>query len=181
MKPERVLLWSFLCLLAAQRWWEVGRAERHRVALLARGAQQAARDGYGFIVAVHALFFVLTALEARALGPRLSRWSPLWAAAFLGAQALRLWCQATLGERWTTRVVVLPGVPLVRRGPYQALRHPNYLAVALELASAPLIFGAWRSALLVTLLNALAMSCRIRVEEGMLRAAAGEAPALAGV
>lgn len=180
MKPERVLLWVFLGLLAAQRLREMGRARRHLAALLARGARQASRDGYSFIVAVHALFFAATALEATALGPRLTRWSPLFAAAFLGGQALRLWCRITLGERWTTRVVVLPGVPLERRGPYRALRHPNYLAVAVELASAPLVFGAWRTALLVSLLNALVMRRRITVEERMLRAAADQGPALSG-
>ena len=81
----------------------------------------------------------------------------------------------TLGERWNVRIVVLPGQPPVSSGIYRWLPHPNYLAVALEFVAAPLMFGAWRTAVICTVLNALAMAVRIPAEVRALREAAGEA------
>jgi len=75
----------------------------------------------------------------------------------------------TLGERWTVKIWVLPGEPLVERGPYRWLRHPNYVAVVLELIAAPMMFGAWRTTIVITLLNALALRVRIREEEKALQ------------
>ena len=89
----------------------------------------------------------------------------------MGGQALRYWAILSLGERWTTRVVILPGVPLVERGPYKHLQHPNYLAVALEIFSAPLIFGASFTALAFTVLNVGVLLLRIRTETRALREA----------
>ncbi len=89
---------------------------------------------------------------------------PLWLAVFFVAQGLRLWVLATLKERWTTRIIVLPGEPLVRRGPYRFLSHPNYVVVAIELAALPLAFGLVGFAALFTVLNALVLAIRIRAE-----------------
>ena len=77
-----------------------------------------------------------------------------------------------LGERWTTRVLVLPGRPRVRDGAYRWLRHPNYVAVVIEFVAAPLMFGAWRTALAFSLANLLALRVRIRCEERALARAA---------
>ena len=104
-------------------------------------------------------------------GAELSSWWPFWGTLFLVGQALRYWAILSLGEHWTARVMVLPGAPLVKRGPYKYVRHPNYLAVALELLSAPLVFGAWVTAFLVTLLNVGVLAVRIRAEERALREA----------
>ena len=87
---------------------------------------------------------------------------------FVLLQAGRVWVIATLGRFWTTRIVTLPGAPLVRRGPFRWVRHPNYLVVAGELAVLPLVFGAWWIAVLATLLNAPLTLHRIRVEDGAL-------------
>ncbi len=86
----------------------------------------------------------------------------------LGAQALRWWAIATLGERWSTRILVVPGEPPVIRGPYRWLRHPNYLAVILEMALVPLAWGAWRIAVVFSLGNALLLALRIPAEERAL-------------
>ena len=94
---------------------------------------------------------------------------PLWLALFVGGQALRYWALLSLGERWTTRVIILPGVPLVERGPYKHIQHPNYLAVTLEIFSAPLIFGASFTALAFTLLIVVVLMLRIRTETRALR------------
>jgi methyltransferase len=103
--------------------------------------------------------------RARAGGGAAPAW-PLWLALFLAAQALRYWCIVTLGRRWTTRIIVLPGVPRVACGPYRYLRHPNYLAVTVELVCGPLVFGAWLTALTAGLANAwLLLAVRIPAEE----------------
>ena len=87
------------------------------------------------------------------------------------AQALRYWAIASLGEYWNTRIIVVPGLPPVTRGPYRFLRHPNYVAVVLELAAVPLIHGAWVTALVFSLGNALLLWVRIRAEETALGSA----------
>jgi methyltransferase len=95
--------------------------------------------------------------------------SPGWGAAYLALQAARLWVLASHGERWTTRIVVLPRAPLVRTGPYRFMNHPNYLVVAAEIAVLPLAFGLVRYALLFSLLNAAVLMVRIRAESQALR------------
>src|SRR5919202_6774563 len=102
-------------------------------------------------------------------GAELSLLWTFWLALFVGGQGLRYWAILSLGERWTTRVIVLPGVPLDERGPYKHVQHPNYLAVALEIFTAPLIFGASFTALAFTLLNVGVLLLRIRTEAPSLR------------
>jgi len=98
----------------------------------------------------------------------------------LASQGLRWWCIATLGERWNTRVIVVPGLPLVRRGPYRWLAHPNYVAVAVEGVALPLVHTAWVTAVAFTVLNAwLLLAFRIPAEERALRLA--DAPGAADV
>ena len=92
-----------------------------------------------------------------------------WLAIFLLLQLTRIWVIATLGQRWTTRIIVLPGAPLVRRGPYRFVNHSNYLVVIGEIAALPLVFGLWQIALLFSILNAAVLSVRIREENRALR------------
>jgi methyltransferase len=93
----------------------------------------------------------------------------------MASQALRWWCIATLGKQWNTRVIVVPGMPLVTKGPYRLLRHPNYVAVVVEGAALPLVHSAWLTACAFALLNALLLGVRIRVEDRALATAALEA------
>jgi len=86
----------------------------------------------------------------------------------VASQALRWWCVATLGPRWNTRVIVVPGLPLVRSGPYRLLRHPNYVAVVVEGAALPLVHAAWMTALAFTVANAAVLAVRLRVEDAAL-------------
>jgi methyltransferase len=79
-------------------------------------------------------------------------------------QAARLWCILSLGPWWTTRIITVPGAPLVRRGPYRFIRHPNYAVVVVEIAALPMVFGAWRIALIFSLFNAALLAWRIHVE-----------------
>ncbi len=158
------LLAAFVALVALQRVLELRLSRRHERALRARGAHERGAGHYPLIVALHAGWLASMFLEGWARGAELSALWPLWAALFLGGQALRYWAILSLGERWTTRVIVLRGVPLVEKGPYKFVRHPNYLAVALEILAAPLVFGAGITALVFTLLNAGVMLVRIRTE-----------------
>jgi methyltransferase len=91
-----------------------------------------------------------------------------WLAMLVLLEIARIWVLATLGSRWTTRIIVLPEAPLVRRGPYRNVSHPNYLVVIGEIAVLPLVFGLWKIALIFTLLNAAILAIRIREENRAL-------------
>lgn len=158
----------YVVVLAVQRVAELVHSAHNERRLRARGAIEHGAGHFPWIVALHALYPVLLAAEVLALGARPGPAWPLWLLLWLVAQALRYAAVATLGERWTVRIWVLPGAPLVRRGPYRWLRHPNYVAVILELVAAPMMFGAWRTAFVVSVLNLLALRARIRQEESAL-------------
>jgi methyltransferase len=93
----------------------------------------------------------------------------------VGSQALRWWCIRTLGRRWNTRVIVVPGLPLVDRGPYRLLSHPNYVAVVVEGVALPLVHAAWITATVFTLANAALLAVRLRVENTALGGLPSEA------
>ena len=160
-------------MLLAQRLGELWLSRRNLARLSARGAVEKSAGHFWMFVALHALYPVLLVSEILRDGARPWPTWPAWLALWLGAQALRIAAIRTLGERWNVRIVVLPGVPPVRHGIYRWLPHPNYLAVALEFVAAPLMFGAWRTAAICTLLNALAMAVRIPAEHRALGEAAG--------
>lgn len=152
-----------LALVTLQRLFELWLSDRNTRRLLARGAVEHGRSHYPWIVAVHVLW--LGVLWLAAPGRPIDGF---WLAIFVMLQVARIWIIATLGERWTTRIIVLPGEALVRRGPYRWVDHPNYLVVAGEMAVLPLVFGLWGLAILFTLLNAAVLSIRIRAENRAL-------------
>ena len=156
-----------LALVTLQRLAELGIARRNTRALLAEGAREEGAGHYPLIVAFHSLW--LAALWWLAPG-RAIHW-PLMGL-FLMLQLGRLWVLASLGRRWTTRIIVLPGVPLVRSGPFRFVRHPNYWIVAAEVALLPLAFGLWKPALVASAGNAIILAIRIRAEERALERAA---------
>jgi len=163
----------FLVLLAAQRASELALSARHERGLRPRGAIEHGAAHFPILVALHVLFPVMLVAEVLALAARPPASWPAWLAVLLAAQALRLWTMLALGERWTARIWVLPGEALVSEGPYQFLRHPNYVAVVLELLAAPMMFGAWRTAIVIGVLNGFALSVRIRAEDRALAGASG--------
>ena len=158
---------AILTLVTAERLGELRLAAANTRRLLAGGAFEAGAGHYGLIVALHALW--LGGLWLLAWGEPV-RWPFL--ACFLLLQALRAWVLVTLGARWTTRIIVVPGERLVRRGPYRFVRHPNYLVVIGEIAILPLVFGLVWYSILFSILNAVVLWIRIRAEE---RALAGVA------
>lgn len=162
---------AFLTALLAQRLYELWLSQRNTRRLVARGAVEHGQAHYPWIVAIHILYFVALILEVVGLGVRPTPMWPVWLALWLLAQALRLATMRTLGGRWTTRVWVVPGEPLETGGPYRLFRHPNYLAVLVELPAGALLFGAWRTALGISVLNSIALAVRVRVENAALRGA----------
>ncbi len=152
-----------LILVTLQRVGELWLSKRNTQRLLEQGAREHSPAHYPLIVAVHVLW--LLALWWLAPGRPVDGF---WLAFFVATEIFRIWVLATLGPRWTTRIIVLPGAPLVRRGPYRWVNHPNYLVVVFEIAVLPLVFGLWPVALIFSLLNAAALAIRIRAENQAL-------------
>lgn len=153
-----------LLVVAAQRLAELAWSRRNERRLRARGAVEHGAGHYPLIVAVHAGLLLMLLAVAPAERPIALPWLAL----LLALQPLRLWVLATLGERWTTRVLVTPGAPLVAAGPYRWLRHPNYLVVALEVPAIALAAGEPAVAVGFGLANLAVLALRIRVEERAL-------------
>jgi methyltransferase len=168
---------AFLLLIGVERLVELVVSRRNLAWSLARGGTEHGRGHYPVMVLLHSALLVAPVVEvAVADRPFLPWLGWTMVAVVLGTQALRWWCIRTLGPRWNTRVVVVPGLPLVRRGPYRLLDHPNYVAVAGEGVALPLVHTAWVTALAFTVLNAGLLAVRVRAEEAAL-AAAVAAPA----
>ena len=167
-----ILVLAFTLALVAQRLVELRISARHVVLLRARGAIEHGREHFPLFVLVHALLPLGMLAETAWLGARPGPLWPLWLALLAGAQVLRYAAIRALGPYWNVRVWVVPGAPRVRTGPYRRLRHPNYVAVVVELIAAPMLFGAWRTAIVVSALNAIALWVRIRCEERALGAMA---------
>jgi methyltransferase len=156
--------------VVVQRAAELRLARRNERWARSRGALEHGAAHYPAFFVLHAGWFAGWLLEAGLRGPAVAAGWPVWLSLLAAAEALRYWAIASLGQRWNTRILVLPGEPPVRRGPYRYLRHPNYLAVAVELAVVPLLFDAWITALAASLLNAaLLVGVRIPAEERALR------------
>ena len=159
MTPAALLL----ALVTAERLGELWLARRNTTALIAGGAVEHAPGHYPLIVLLHTAWLA---------GLWLLAWSSpinnFWLAVFVLLQVLRVWVLATLGPRWTTRIIVLPGAPLVARGPYKWLSHPNYVVVIGEIAVLPLALGLPWYALAFSLANAAVLTIRIRAENAAL-------------
>lgn len=159
--------------VALQRLFELRYSRRNERRLRARGAVERGRGHYPAMVAVHVLWLVSTLGEGLLRGPEPPAWWPVPLVAFLLVQPLRYWAISSLGENWNVRVLVVPGGKLVRTGPYRLFPHPNYVVVAVEVLTLPLIFGAWFTALVFSVLNAAFLYARIRTENRALEEFAG--------
>jgi methyltransferase len=168
---------ALVFLVGLERLAELVVAKRNLTWSMARGGRETGFGHYPFMVVLHTGLLAGCVLEVWLGGrPFTPALGVIMLAVVLAAQALRWWCIRTLGPRWNTRVVVVPGLPLVRRGPYRLLDHPNYVAVAGEGVALPLVHTAWVTALAFTVLNAGLLAVRVRAEEAAL-AAAVAAPA----
>ena len=165
--PSEIAGWLalFLAVVIAQRMTELILSSRNARVLLARGAREHAAGHFPLLISVHVLFPIALVAEVLLLGARPGAMWVLWGAIWGLAQVLRYSAVRALGDRWNVRILVLPDTPPVRTGPYVWLRHPNYLAVVLELFAAPMMFGAWRTAIVISLLNLIALRVRVTAEE----------------
>jgi methyltransferase len=157
-------------IVGLERLAELVVSKRHAAWAFSRGGVERGQSHYPFMVLLHTGLLVGAVVEVwvanRPVLPALG-WSML--AVVVLSQALRWWCIATLGNQWNTRVIVVPGLPLVRRGPYRIMPHPNYVAVVAEGFALPLVHTAWVTAVLFTVANAALLRERLRVENQALR------------
>jgi methyltransferase len=181
MVISRAIYCALLATLMIERVFELWLSQRNARRTIARGGIELGHGQYRIMVVFHTLFIIACAVEATFRNSPFPR--SLSVMALLGeaaAQALRYWSVATLGENWNTRVIVIPNAPPVTSGPYRYIRHPNYAAVALEIACVPLIRGLVITAAVFSAVNAILLAFRIRLEEHALgesyRRSLGERP-----
>lgn len=164
-----VLFYSFILLIILQRISELVIAKRNEQWMKKRGAKEFGQRHYRLIVFIHTLFFVVFYLEVK-LGER--ELSPAWHVLlilFALTQWIRIWAITALGKFWNTKIIVLPGAALINKGPYRFMKHPNYLVVSLEFLIIPMLFHAYLTAGLFTLLNLMILTIRIPAEEKALK------------
>ncbi|MFB7026687.1 MULTISPECIES: isoprenylcysteine carboxyl methyltransferase family protein [unclassified Streptomyces] len=165
------MFWYVLLVLAVavERGVELVVARRNTAWALSRAGVEYGRGHYPVMVVLHTAMLICCLLEPvlarRPFVPVLG-WSML--SLVLLSQALRWWCVTTLGPHWNTRVIVVPGTLLIGAGPYRLLRHPNYIAVAVEVATLPLVHSAWLSAVTFSTANAVLLAVRLRCENAAL-------------
>ena len=163
------MLYVLVAVIIIQRLLELRVAARNLRWALANGGKEYAPEHYPLMVAMHSAWIAALLLEGTLRGAEASSLWGLWLGVFLLAQVGRYAVITTLGRYWNTRIVIVPGGKRIQRGLYRYFSHPNYIVVALEIAAAPLIFNAWVTALVFTLLNAaLLLLVRIPAEEKAL-------------
>jgi len=166
---SQALFLALLLAVGAERVAELVVSERNRRWSMSRGGVESGAGHYPPMVLLHTGLLVGALVEAYVRRPHVPSalaWSMLLVVVL--SQALRWWCIATLGRQWNTRVIVVPGLAPVRRGPYAVLPHPNYVAVVLEGIALPLVHACWITAAVFTVLNAVLLTVRIRVENAAL-------------
>ncbi|TDL33102.1 isoprenylcysteine carboxyl methyltransferase [Jeotgalibacillus sp. S-D1] len=152
-----------------QRLVELMAAKRNEKWIKNKGAYEAGSSHYPVMIALHAGFFISLLFEVLAAGRPVSAfWAPLLVLFGL-TQIVRIWCLLSLGRYWNTKILILPGAKVVRRGPYKYIKHPNYVIVTIEILLLPLLFQAYVTAVVFTFLNAAMLSVRIPAEEKALK------------
>jgi methyltransferase len=158
-----------IVVLAGQRLWELRLSARNEAALRARGGVEHGREHMGWMRLLHTSWLLAMPLEVFLLDrPFIPLLGALALAGLAAGQTLRYAAIRALRERWTVKVIVLPGTPPVTSGLYQRIRHPNYLGVMMEILFVPLLHSAWLTAAVFTALNSLLLRVRVRVEEQAL-------------
>jgi methyltransferase len=158
MELSHIIFFALLLLFfVSERLVELRTAKRNFCALLERGGREFGASHYPIIVAMHTAFFVSLVIEFIIRSAPLTSFFAFPLILLVAAQTLRIWVFGTMRNRWTTRVIVIPGEKLIRSGPFQFFAHPNYVAVAVELFVLPLIFGLFVTCIVFSLLNAIVL------------------------
>lgn len=158
-----------ISIVIIQRIVELAVAKRNERWMRSQGAFEAGAEHYPVMVMMHVAFFVSLIMEVTLLDRPLSSIWYILLLIFLMAQVMRIWCLTSLGKYWNTKILVVPGSDVIRQGPYKWLRHPNYVIVSIEILVLPLLFGAYFTAFVYSLLNIWMLSVRIPTEEKALR------------
>jgi len=169
MELEMIAFISIIGFVILQRIVELFIARRNENWMLSKGAYEVGAKHYPFMVAIHVSFFVSLILEVMLFEKGLSTFWWYFFILFVGLQLMRIWVITTLGKYWNTKIIVLPGANVVKKGPFLLIRHPNYVVVTSEIIVIPLLFDAYFTAVVFTLLNALILYIRIPIEEAALR------------
>jgi methyltransferase len=164
-------------VVALERVAELVVSRRNAAWSLRRGGVETGRGHYPVMVVLHTGLLAGMLLEAWVRRPEVGPWLAVpMVALTLASQGLRWWCIGTLGRRWNTRVIVVPGLPLVRSGPYRFFSHPNYVAVVVEGVALPLVHACWVTAAVFTAANAVLLTFRLHVENAALASATAHGP-----
>ena len=158
----------FVVFLAVQRISELFLAKRNEKSLKVLGGVEYDSAGYKVIVFMHIAFFLSFAAEYYIFKRTFNHLSSVFFIVFLLTQLLRYWAIFSLGKFWNTKIIVLPDKNLIKKGPYKYIRHPNYLAVIIEIALIPLIFSCYITSIIFSLINFLLLSRRVKIEERVL-------------
>jgi methyltransferase len=158
-----------ILVIAAERLLELVVSRRNAAWSVANGGKEFGRGHYPVMVAMHVLLLVGCVVEVATQHRPFIPWLgwPMLAVVVLST-VVRWWCATVLGKHWNPRVIVIPDAPLVRRGPYRWMHHPNYTAVVAEVVALPLVHSAWLTAIVFTIANALVLNVRIRTENRAL-------------
>jgi methyltransferase len=163
------LYYLLVAVVAAERLLGLVIAQRNAAWSMARGGKELGLDHFPAMVSVHALLLISCLVEVWALGRTFVPWLGLPMIVVVALSTVFRWyCIAVLGKHWNPRLIVIPGAPVIRHGPYRWLRHPDYMAAAVEVAALPLVHSAWLTATVYTVANALVLNVRIRLENAAL-------------
>lgn len=163
-----MFFYVFILMVLLQRLVELRLAKKNRQWAMTQGGIEVGKEHYRWIWLLHATFFVALLVEYGWVQPTMTHWAVVPFVLFVLAQGLRTWVIASLGRYWNTRIIVIPHATLVPKGPYRYIRHPNYVAVVIEIATIPLLFQLYITAIVFTLMNAVVLVHRIRIEESSL-------------
>ncbi len=163
-----MFFYFFIGFVILQRVTELIIAKRNEKESKSLGGYEIDRNGYIPIVLMHTLFFISFFAEYYFLHKEINVFSIYLLIIFILTQILRYWAIFSLGIQWNTRIIIIPGAKLVRKGPYRIFNHPNYIAVTIELAVLPLIFSCYITSIIFSILNAVILSRRIKIENTAL-------------
>lgn len=158
----------FLSVIIVQRILELILSKRNENYLKSQGAIEHDKNGYKYIVLMHNLFFISFLLEFTLLERELNQYWGILLIIFIFTQLLRYWAIFSLKKRWNTKIFVLPNTEVINSGPYKYYKHPNYIAVIVEIAVIPLLFSCYYTAIVFSILNLIVLKRRVRIEEKAL-------------
>ncbi|MER0467629.1 isoprenylcysteine carboxyl methyltransferase family protein [Bacillus cabrialesii subsp. cabrialesii] len=162
------MFWLLIAILIAQRAAEMAVARQNEQKVKQQGAIEFGESHYPYIIIMHILFFLSLIAEVLLMNKQPSSWWIGIAAAIVSVQAVRYWALCSLGAYWNTKILVIPGAELVKKGPYKWMKHPNYTVVILEILLIPLLYQAYITMCLFSVVNAVLLTVRIRTEDKAL-------------